>query len=170
MSVQVSRVRRVAGAATLTALVVTPVLLRAQHPAPAQDVKPASPTAPKTAMAPAKATQAGSFSELQAALERIQKRVTTSVGASSVPQTAIAALPKPPKPPDPNVKATPAPDKAATDKAAAADKPADKPAADKPATAAIAPRRIQLSWRSSLTWPAEIAPPSVTSRITLIWR
>jgi hypothetical protein len=150
MSVHLPRVRQLVGRATLAALVSAPVVLYAQHPVPTQHPKPAS-------------------TDLHSAIERIQKRVSTTVGAKSVPQTALVSAPKPSKPAE--VKAPAKPDKPADAKKLTTAKPAATPTAAPPA-AAKAPR-IRLSWRSSLIWPAEIAPsPPVpgAGRINLTWK
>jgi hypothetical protein len=177
MTISAARFRRAVGLGTLAALLLLPARVRAQETTP-----PAHPPKQTATPAPPQATKTGSFSQLQAAIERIQKRVNDQVGATSVPQTAVTAAVKPPKPAD----ATKAPAKPAdakpapTDaKAAASAKPAAPAAkpgesAMTPAPAAAKPlRRIQLNWRSTLVWPKEIAPPAPTpssGRIGLIWR
>lgn len=195
--------RRLAWVVTLTGVLGAPVALHGQHPpAPKPETKPvaASQAAkPEVPAKPAPKKASSSFSDLQAALARIQQRVSTSLGAAAAPQTAMTTIvPKKPVAPTAKPAETPAkPAETAAKPAEAVAKPAESnlaardgrsPGTSVPGTSITGPTtpeaaqknagpRIELSWRTGLAWPQELmfptdaapAPPS-SKRITLIWK
>jgi len=206
---RVDRVRRMTSAIAAALLLSAPATVIAQH-APettAQTTKPAVTGQPKStvptktkasAKTPSTRPSSPPFSDLRAALARIQQRVTEKLGASANPQTAVVSLPKPAAPKAEPSKAgdvatKPAESASKSEKAEKADtapKKTDPPAAkandatsDKPSAPV---KRIELNWRSPLIWPKELdegtasgVPPSTTqvalpfnttARISLIWR
>lgn len=197
------RGRRLAWALTLAGAMSAPAVAVAQHaPAPQHETKPQAaphvtkpatpavtkPAAPKPA---APKTDRGAFGNLQAAIARIQKRITASMGAGASPQTvATTMLPKPKvptpapkpgeapvkpaepaaKPAEPATKSTEPAAKPAVAAAVADDRalkptPADSAAAAtqrQPAATKPGPR-IALTWRTGLAWPRELLPPETAS-------
>ena len=191
-----SLARRLAWVVTLTGVLGAPVALHGQHPpAPKPETKPvaasqaAKPDVPEK---PAPKKASSSFSDLQAALARIQQRVSTSLGAAAAPQTAMTTI-VPKKPVAPTAKpaetlAKPAEAVAKPAESNLAAKDGRSPGTSVPGTSMTgtmtpeaaqknAGPRIELSWRTGLAWPQELmfpadaapAPPS-SKRITLIWK